>query len=384
MGFAKLAPVLALAFGAAALATAEEAAPAPAAQAEAAPAAEAATPDDTLGPVGHDSQGRPGRIHIVKPGDTLWDISDAYLGTPWVWPSIWTDNTAEVENPHRIYPNERIWISPHEMRKVSDAEADQLLANEPQAAPIEEPMPAAIADPDGPEPVRPRSYYRYGEIQTTGFVTMEELEGAATIIAAPNNRAMLTDHTPVDIGLGQSEVAVGDQLDIFRTGDTVIDPSNGKDMGKITVQLGWLEITSVSEESAIGVIRLSRSEILRGDHVMPRRMRSADIPIGDKPQVEGVIAHTPNKRVQMGQGDVIYLNRGTSEGLEVGSPVEVYEARDMAFDSVRKEQRALADRVLAKAIVVDVYDRTAVAVVTHTNTELNRGFKFRGSDSIAP
>jgi hypothetical protein len=188
----------------------------------------------------------------------------------------------------------------------------------------------------------------------------------------------------VDIGLGQSEVAVGDQLDIFRTGDTVIDPSTGREMGKVTMQLGWLEITSVSDESAIGVIRLSRSEILRGDHIMPRRVRSADIPIGDKPQVEGVLAYTPNKRVQMGQGDVVYLNRGTSQGLEVGSPVEIYEPREKAFDAVRREERALVDRVLAKAIVVDVYDETSVAVVTHANTELNRGFHFRGSDSILP
>jgi nucleoid-associated protein YgaU len=64
-----------------------------------------------LGPIGHDAQGRPGRIHVVRAGDTLWDISDAYLGTPWVWPSIWQDNTAEVENPHLIFPD-RIWISP--------------------------------------------------------------------------------------------------------------------------------------------------------------------------------------------------------------------------------------------------------------------------------
>jgi len=387
MGFAKLAPALAFAFGAAALATAEETAPpaAPAAQAEAvasvAPAP--AAPDETLGPVGHDSQGRPGRIHVVKSGDTLWDISDAYLGTPWVWPSIWTDNTAEVENPHRIYPGERIWISPHEMRKVSGDEAEQLLANEPaEAAP--EPMPAAIADPDGPEPVRPRSMFRYTEIQTTGFVTMEELEGAATIIAGPANRTMLTDHTVVDIGLGRSEVAVGDQLDVFRAGDVVIDPSTSRELGRVTIQLGWLEITSVGDESAIGVIRLSRGEMLRGDHVMPRRTRSAEIPIMDNPNIEGVIAYTPSKRVQMGSGDVLYLNRGTSQGLVVGSPVEVYETRGKAFDEVRKESRALADRVLAKAIVVDAYDDTSVAVVTHTNTELNRGFKFRGSDSIAP
>ena len=73
--------------------------------------------------------------HIVEKGDTLWDISDAYLGTPWVWPSIWKDNTAEVANPHHIYPGERIWISPYEMRKVSDTEAAEMIARTPASEP---------------------------------------------------------------------------------------------------------------------------------------------------------------------------------------------------------------------------------------------------------
>ena len=67
------------------------------------------------------------------PGDTLWDISDAYLGTPWVWPSVWTDNR-DIENPHLIVPGDRIWISAHEMRRVSAEEAERLLSGQPLAA----------------------------------------------------------------------------------------------------------------------------------------------------------------------------------------------------------------------------------------------------------
>ena len=79
------------------------------------------TPGVTLGEVGYDEQGRAGRIHLVVSGDTLWDISDAYLGTPWVWPSVWTDNR-DIENPHLIVPGDRIWITAHEMRRVSEEE----------------------------------------------------------------------------------------------------------------------------------------------------------------------------------------------------------------------------------------------------------------------
>ena len=104
-------------------------------------------PGTPLGAVGWDSEGRQGRIHVVVPGDTLWDISNAYLGTPWVWPSIWNDN-GDIENPHEIYPQDRIWITPTEMRKLTAEEAEAFLAGEPPvpAAPEEdvweEPTPA--------------------------------------------------------------------------------------------------------------------------------------------------------------------------------------------------------------------------------------------------
>ena len=241
-----------------------------------------------------------------------------------------------------------------------------------------------MSDPDGPELVQSRGSYRYTEIETTGFVTLEELEGAATIVAAQRGRTLLTDHTPVDIGLGSGEVAVGDQLDIFRAGDLVVDPATKRKLGRMTLQLGWLEVTAVHDETSTAIIRLSRGDIARGDFVMPRRARSAEVPIGDRVDVDGVIAHTPSKRLHMGSTDVLYLNRGSADGLVLGSPVEIYEKRGKAWDGVRKERLELADRRLGKAIVVDAYEHTAVAVVTHATTELNRGMAFRGSDTIEP
>ena len=95
-----------------------------------------------LGPVGVDPQGRAGRIHVVSPGDTLWDISDAYLGTPWVWPSVWQDNQG-IENPHLIFPADKIWITAKEMRKISEEEAAKLQS---AALPGEQVLPASMED----------------------------------------------------------------------------------------------------------------------------------------------------------------------------------------------------------------------------------------------
>jgi hypothetical protein len=335
-----------------------------------------------LGPVGHDAQGRAGRIHVVQRGDTLWDISDAYLGTPWVWPSLWKDNDA-IKNPHLIHPGDRIWISPFEMRKVTEAEAAALLSGEPAEA-----APAALAETDALPEAKPPTMFHYSGLESTGFVTLEQYEGAATIVESPQPRKWLSDDSEVVIGLGAGQVQVGDQFDIFRTDARVTDLDTGRQYGWSTKQLGWLEVTKVHEESATAMIRHSPSEIQRGDHLLPRRVRSFDIPVGGSPgPIEGRVVHLPNQRMELAQRDVVYLDRGSRQGLAVGNALEIYRRlgeNGIAYDEAQDSMRRVPDHVVAKLLVVDVYDDTSVAVVMHTTEELSRGDSFRGSESINP
>src|SRR5687768_13840704 len=79
-----------------------------------------------------------GREHVVKAGETLWELARVYLNNPFLWPLIYEANRQVVQNPHRIFPNARLVIP--------------LLPGEtPPAAPV-----AAEAVPQQPQQQTPR------------------------------------------------------------------------------------------------------------------------------------------------------------------------------------------------------------------------------------
>lgn len=380
-------------------ATLEAAGPEPASAAETLSADAGSAPEATsdasqettpaLGAIGYDSQGRPGRVHIVRRGDTLWDISDAYLGTPWVWPSIWRDNS-QVENPHRIYPGDRIWITPNEMRKISAEEAAILLSNLPPGTPAE-PAAAAEVFPTTPATTESQAAPAANEQRTvivsaresTGLITPEQYEAAASIVGRVPERVMLSQEDQVYIGAGEGAVAVGDELTVFRTREKVLDPDTGRMLGYHVDFLGYVEVTETYPESSLAKIRMSTGEVQQGDRVTPRQPLPQEISVGPSPgEVDGKISYFPQSRVVMGWNDFVYLNRGSDDGVEVGSPLEVYRRGYTADEPARDETVQVPDRVIAKLVVVRAGQASSVALVTRAETELRLGDHVRGASRV--
>ncbi len=81
-----------------------------------------------------------GIVHTVVAGDTLWDLSAKYLGSPWKWTEIWEQNRF-LTNPHYIYPGIQIVIVPPGPREYA-------LGQEPASAS----GPAETVAPVAPQP----------------------------------------------------------------------------------------------------------------------------------------------------------------------------------------------------------------------------------------
>ncbi len=370
---------------------------------EAVKAAEAAAPAQTahasksivLGPQGVDDQGRIGRLHTVSRGDTLWDVSAAYLGTPWVWPSVWIDND-DIKNPHLIHPGDRIWITANEMRVVSDDEADaflERLLDEPaapageMAAESEEAAPPAAEEMESSEPVlasapEPMQTGRQITVSTRsamGFVTAEQLAGASSIVESPSERTFMTAGDTVYLGLGEGDTKVGDRFTIFEVVEVVRDIGSNRILGHHVDVLGWLEVRKLTGDTSIGEILVSYTEVRRGARILARSVVPRHVTVTRTPEAnEGQIVFLPSSKTVMADGDYVYLNRGELDGLEVGSELEVLDHGGIYNDVPRDVDVQTPDHKVATLVVVTVEPQTAVAFVLNAARELEVG------DSVRP
>jgi hypothetical protein len=147
-------------------------------------------------------------------------------------------------------------------------------------------------------------------------------------------------------------------------------------------KLGWLEVTKVGPETSEAMIRVSYEDILRGDRLIPRVELSREVPVhAAAAAVEGQIAMNPKESNFTAHYDIVYLNRGTDHGIEVGNPLEVYKPGAVAVDDATRVKHRLPDEVIANLLVISANPDTAVALVTSTNLELNRGNFFRSAES---
>ncbi|MFO7859535.1 MAG: LysM peptidoglycan-binding domain-containing protein [Ectothiorhodospiraceae bacterium] len=291
--------------------------------------------------------------YTVERGDTLWDISERFLDEPWLWPEIWHVNP-DIENPHLIYPGDEIrlvYIDGEPRLTVERGERTVKLSPEVREEELE---PAISTIPM--EAIRPF-------LDRTRAVEESTLEDAPYVVGGADERVLSSRGDRVY--LRNLDEDAPETLALVRRGDPYVDPETGDVLGFEARYLGAAEIQQRGDPATAMVTRSNR-EIRTGDRLLEQEsgsIRTEFQPSAPEPDVEGVIIDVLDGVSQIGQYDVVVLNRGTSHALAEGDVLAIYEAGREIQDDIAEETVTLPGERAGELIVFRTYERLSFALV---------------------
>jgi len=305
---------------------------------------------------------QPNKAHLVKRGDTLWDISAFYLNNPFLWPSIYQANKVKIENPHWIYPGQNFLIPPLLMGKREVYIRPKYGKKTPTVSKVEAikiatPMVATNLSFKG------------------GFISNTKIEKGYIVESEPKNKENIVSSNTVYIDLGENDgINVGDLYTIFRWGKVVKDPVTGKDLGKIVNVLGKLVVKRVAENSSAAEIVQSFDIIKNHDLIFPYTSQS--IPISTKLEIpenpiEGNLAAVKKESDTIKPFDIVYINLGESNNVCVGDYFEIIRKGKVVSDPGPKKKVKLPEIVAGGLQVLSSTTETATCYITEINGNMD-------------
>lgn len=291
-------------------------------------------------------------VYVIKKGDTLWGLSDRFIQDPYYWPNLWANNPA-ITNPHLIFPGQKVKIYSDRIEIVPPSPAA------PPAKP-EAPLPAAKVPAE--EIVPARTFTVRGG---AGFLMEKEVHPAGYIIATSQNRQMVGEDDIVYTDIGRVQGGkVGDRFSIFKNEGPVSHPVTNFIMGDKVIPLGALQLSEMEEKASRGIVTKSYLEIEPGTFLLPYRDKKREVALkAAASDLSGYIIETQTGNKAIAAGDLVFLDLGRSQGVEVGNML--YVARDVVPDRqyVHGDVGRLPEEVVGAVVVVERGERTSTALI---------------------
>lgn len=307
--------------------------------------------------------------HTVVRGDTLWDISGRFLQNPWCWPQVWDMNREDIKNPHWIYPNQVIYFdrAANRLRLGSSPDGIQTVKLSPgmRSTRLED-MAVPSIPPHAIEPFLSKPL----------IVGADELKSTPRIVAGSDGRVYFGKRDKVYVRGNLNEETL---FHAFRPGVPLKDPINGNVLGYEAVYLGTLRLEKASAAPDVAhrlVIESAKEEMGAGDHLLPVPPTPIINYVPHLPSrpVDGHVVAIYGGGVTMaGPHQIVSINRGETDGLDIGSVLELYRSGRTVVDRTDKATVKLPDEEYGKLFVFRVFDNISYGLIMKVNSPVTVG-----------
>jgi hypothetical protein len=309
-------------------------------------------------------------VYTVVKGDTLWDISGRFLERPWLWPEVWRVNP-QIENPHLIYPGDRIalvWVDGQPQLHLERGDAGRTYRVSPndtdrlspsvRAEPLESAIPAIRLDAI------------QGFLVQNRVVAPDMLDAAPYVVQGDSERIVLGAGDRLYV---RGELPDSESFNIVRRGPLYVDPETDEVLGREATYIGLGQSVAQEDDIATMFVSSSREEVQIGDRVLPteeRRLESTFFPSAPEQDIRGQIISVFGGVTQVGQFDVVVLNRGEREGLVPGNVLAIYKRGALARDRIANQTIRLPSERAGLLMVYRAFEKLSYGIVLETERPL--------------
>ncbi|MDM1696933.1 LysM peptidoglycan-binding domain-containing protein [Thiopseudomonas alkaliphila] len=308
-------------------------------------------------------EGHPQSYTVVQ-GDTLWDISGKFLRQPWKWPKIWQANP-QVANPHLIYPGDTLTLDyvngqPRVTLNRGQSRGTIKLSPQIRSTPIAQAIPTI--------PLESINSFLIGNMIID---SRAEFDSAPYVLTGNAERVIAG--TGDTIFVRGNDLEEGQVYGIYREGKVYTDGTNKNVLGINANEIGSGELIALEE--GVGTLKLSRvnQEVRITDRLFineERAINSTFMPNEPQFEISGSIIDVPRGLTQVGQYDVITIDRGLNDSLEVGDVLAIYKAGETVRDRVTNRNVKVPDERAGLAMVFRTYDQVSYAIVLYATRQL--------------
>ncbi len=336
----------------------------------------------------------PKTVHTVVRGDTLWDLSQTYLGNAWYWPKVWSNNP-EIANPHWIYPGSKVKFASTGEEAPSRVEVGDAPPDEGD----ESGEPSDGMGTESASGVQVMGRIGYGgppsmRLMTSGFATPEEIQSAGEIKGSFSEGEMLTTPDTIYVSFrNKSQAKLGDRYLIFRALGKVKHPARLGTHGHLTSILGVARVTKLEGELISAQIERAFDEINRGDLLGPYGedlVRDVQPKPNEKSLTGYILAPLTPHLTTFGEQHVVVVDLGRADGVQSGNTFSVIrqgEGGGQFVNPAKGQDKRYPVETVASCVAVEVKEKASTCLLLHSMREVVAGDRVEmraGAASSAP
>ena len=301
--------------------------------------------------------------HIVQDGDSLSAICDYYYGDMYLWPKIWSYNP-HITNAHWIFPGDRIRLTDPYTTTEGEPQGDGL----------------SFAETYDPRDTANQTYL----LERYAFIDEEEIDKAMEVTGGADAAIMMATLDTAYISYKPENPPIpGERLSVYRKKKPVYDINvkgkkqklkQGKRIGWLVEVVGEVYVRSVADKSAEAEVVAAVRPVERGQRVGELKTRFAKVsPTTNEVTTNGLVVEAIREQTLNGEAQFVIVNMGAEDGIRRGNTMEVVQKGDAYTSDHRLHQpydKGHPRRILARLLVLQTEDTSALAVVTDSLREI--------------